>query len=261
VSGLGLDLSSILLLSPCKSSPARRNDALPAQEGEEEEGGGSLLCMICSNDLEGDAVCSPTCGHAYCMECIREVFKQRYGIEEESQGVGAGAIQGTCPSCDAKLSMKDLKPLSLLATTKRLKEIVKFDTEEDSSYWFELEEDARQAVTNSIQGKGKEKEKEKGNEKEKGKEKEKGNTRKVGSRRRGGNRESLGREDAFLLSTKIRALVDNLKKISHKQPAVKSLVFSQFTMCLDLIELALKMEGLSSVRLDGMYRYIYMFVE
>ena len=109
--------------------------------------------------------------------------------------------------------------------TQRLKEMVKLENTEDSvSYCNELEEDAKRKSAKT-------------KEKEKEKEKEKGST--------------MMKEGGFLLSTKVRALVRDLKTIAETDSSAKSLVFSQFTMCLDLIELCLKKERLEFIRLDG----------
>lgn len=54
---------------------------------------------------------------------------------------------------------------------------------------------------------------------------------------------------SFTRSTKLSALVDQLKEIEKTQD--KSIVFSQFTSFLDLVEVALKQENIQFVRLDG----------
>lgn len=54
-------------------------------------------------------------------------------------------------------------------------------------------------------------------------------------------------EKSWIDSTKITALIDNLKK--HK--GVKSIIFSQWTTMLDLVEIALDRAKINSSRLDG----------
>lgn len=223
---MSLDLSSILLLTPTKSLLLDVTRGGEEGNDQDDEGGGGL-CVICMNDLEEDAVFNPACNHSYCLICIQDLFKERYGFEEESEApngkAGAGGAEGTCPGCNAKLKMRNLKPVGGTKGTKtqRLKEMVKLENTEDSvSYWNELEEDAKRK---SAKTKAKEKEKE----------------------------STMMKEGGFLLSTKVRALVRDLKTIAETDSSTKSLVFSQFTMCLDLIELCLKKERLQFIRLDG----------
>ena len=52
-------------------------------------------------------------------------------------------------------------------------------------------------------------------------------------------------------SAKIAALVTHLKQIRRTSPGMKSVVFSQFTSFLDLIEPALSREGIQFLRFDG----------
>jgi SNF2 family DNA or RNA helicase len=71
----------------------------------------------------------------------------------------------------------------------------------------------------------------------------------------GGGMIGFGEEEmgAFIESTKIGALVEDLRKVREEDVTCKSLVFSQFTMCLDLIELALQRGGFDYARLDGAF--------
>ena len=64
----------------------------------------------------------------------------------------------------------------------------------------------------------------------------------------------------FTTSTKIQALLTDLKNIRSKtpvdEPPIKSVVFSQWTKMLDTIKPVLKSEGFKVVRLDGRMRRI-----
>eukprot|EP01117_Protostelium_nocturnum_P017743 TRINITY_DN7279_c0_g1_i1.p1 TRINITY_DN7279_c0_g1~~TRINITY_DN7279_c0_g1_i1.p1 ORF type:complete len:797 (+),score=283.97 TRINITY_DN7279_c0_g1_i1:307-2391(+) len=59
----------------------------------------------------------------------------------------------------------------------------------------------------------------------------------------------------FEASSKLKLLMEDLKKIKteseENKDCLKSIVFSQFTSCLDLIEVALEKEGIPCTRLDG----------
>ncbi|GAM28082.1 hypothetical protein SAMD00019534_112580 [Acytostelium subglobosum LB1] len=57
--------------------------------------------------------------------------------------------------------------------------------------------------------------------------------------------------DNWKSSTKIDALLQELDKVITNDPESKSLIFSQWTSMLDLIEIPLQMRGITFVRLDG----------
>ncbi|CAF9925794.1 MAG: hypothetical protein GOMPHAMPRED_003970 [Gomphillus americanus] len=59
------------------------------------------------------------------------------------------------------------------------------------------------------------------------------------------------RRIGMLGSAKIAALITHLKTLRHTHPGLKSVVFSQFTSFLDLIEPALSREGITYLRFDG----------
>ncbi|KAJ7103027.1 RAD5-like protein [Mycena belliarum] len=61
---------------------------------------------------------------------------------------------------------------------------------------------------------------------------------------------SCGKND-FRSSTKLDALVDNLRKLREQDPCFRAVVFSQFTSFLDLIEVVLKREHFEQYRFDG----------
>jgi len=52
-------------------------------------------------------------------------------------------------------------------------------------------------------------------------------------------------------STKIDALMRELFAVNERDPTIKSIVFSQWTSMLDLVEIPLKHAGIRFVRLDG----------
>jgi SNF2 family DNA or RNA helicase len=55
----------------------------------------------------------------------------------------------------------------------------------------------------------------------------------------------------FVTSTKIDALVSSLQGVYNEDPTIKSVVFSQFTSMLDLVEKGLELHNINYVRLDG----------
>jgi DNA repair protein RAD5 len=56
---------------------------------------------------------------------------------------------------------------------------------------------------------------------------------------------------AIKSSTKIKALLEEIKKVKEKDPKCKSIIFSQWTSMLDLIEYAIKEHDWTFSRLDG----------
>ncbi|XP_043080880.1 helicase-like transcription factor [Puntigrus tetrazona] len=58
-------------------------------------------------------------------------------------------------------------------------------------------------------------------------------------------------EGSWRSSSKVDALMSNLLKLRNEDPTVKSLVVSQFTRFMDLIEVPLRESGFSFTRLDG----------
>ncbi|KAF9650357.1 hypothetical protein BDM02DRAFT_3223262 [Thelephora ganbajun] len=59
------------------------------------------------------------------------------------------------------------------------------------------------------------------------------------------------RKNDFVSSTKIDALLRNLRRIRDQDPHFRAVVFSQFTTFLDIIQTALTRESLSYTRFDG----------
>lgn len=57
-----------------------------------------------------------------------------------------------------------------------------------------------------------------------------------------------GHHDLFKTSTKIRKLMEILNETRDKHPGEKTIVFSQFTSMLDLIEAPLKRNGFNVCR-------------
>ncbi|THV06582.1 hypothetical protein K435DRAFT_645293 [Dendrothele bispora CBS 962.96] len=59
------------------------------------------------------------------------------------------------------------------------------------------------------------------------------------------------RRNDFIMSTKLTALLQNLRRLREQDPSYKAVVFSQFTSFLDLIEMALEREKIDKYRYDG----------
>ncbi|KAJ7044998.1 DNA repair protein RAD5 [Mycena alexandri] len=59
------------------------------------------------------------------------------------------------------------------------------------------------------------------------------------------------RKNDFHSSTKLDALIQNLRKLREQDPCFRAVVFSQFTSFLDLIQIVLKRERFEQYRFDG----------
>ncbi|KJA28563.1 hypothetical protein HYPSUDRAFT_33995 [Hypholoma sublateritium FD-334 SS-4] len=59
------------------------------------------------------------------------------------------------------------------------------------------------------------------------------------------------RKNNFQSSTKLDALIQNLRKLKAQDPCFRAVVFSQFTSFLDLIQIALEREEFEQYRFDG----------
>ncbi|KAK9679977.1 DNA helicase rad5 [Basidiobolus ranarum] len=65
------------------------------------------------------------------------------------------------------------------------------------------------------------------------------------------NTQSIRVRKQFKSSTKLNRLIEHLSTLRKSSPDVKSVIFSQFTMMLDMCEVVLADNGFKFVRLDG----------
>jgi len=71
-----------------------------------------------------------------------------------------------------------------------------------------------------------------------------------------GNRVVRIRRNTFKSSVKLDALIRHLNHIRSTEPGTKSVVFSQFTGMLDLVEMILERDGFKFLRLDGSHNQV-----
>ncbi|KAF9362385.1 DNA helicase rad5 [Mortierella sp. NVP85] len=71
-----------------------------------------------------------------------------------------------------------------------------------------------------------------------------------------GNRVVRIRRNTFKSSAKLDALIRHLNHIRSTEPSTKSVVFSQFTGMLDLVEMILERDGFKFLRLDGSHNQV-----
>lgn len=127
-----IDLTEIDGVSSLDKALAKqREDAVRAQQSQEEEKGRSILtafkCPVCM-DTPVDAT-STVCGHLFCHKCIIDTLK----FGEEQRADSSSKPRGTCPVCRKPLvrtdrpPKKDLIPLQL-QLKKRSRNPVTTDT-------------------------------------------------------------------------------------------------------------------------------------
>ncbi|KAG8771692.1 DNA helicase rad5 [Ceratobasidium sp. 428] len=63
--------------------------------------------------------------------------------------------------------------------------------------------------------------------------------------------QNASNKSEFRSSTKVDALLRNLRELRENDPSLRAIVFSQFTSFLDIIQKALTWDGFKSLRLDG----------
>jgi len=169
---------------------------------------------VCFSELEGGMM-GPECGHKYCHECIVTYLEK--WCEAEGLCSNGDDLEGKCPhfSCQVRLRLSTLTSVARsdwVTQTTPLREMARgVERKHEELFGGSTAEDAE-------------------------------NDSRI-----------EGTDDAFLQSTKIAALMEALREAQGELggPTVKSLVFSQFTMCLDLVAISLARAGFNYVRLDG----------
>ncbi|PWN49493.1 hypothetical protein IE53DRAFT_380504 [Violaceomyces palustris] len=182
-----------------------------AQDGE----GGSEEedeCPICFETKM--ATCYlPKCMHSGCKECILSFLQGCEDREEEP----------SCPTCRVgPVSAEDL--IEAVRTRKRKNAIIEA-----------IEGGGEQSPAVAGEGEGGEEEKE-------------GD---LPDSSQHSQPAIFFRKNDFRTSTKLEALIEHLNELRIEEPNFKGVIFSQFTSFLDLVEVVLKRNRHSFVRLDG----------
>eukprot|EP00931_Biecheleriopsis_adriatica_P070732 TRINITY_DN4451_c0_g1_i1.p1 TRINITY_DN4451_c0_g1~~TRINITY_DN4451_c0_g1_i1.p1 ORF type:complete len:1343 (-),score=281.39 TRINITY_DN4451_c0_g1_i1:181-4209(-) len=178
--------------------------------------GNSNVCGLCQDDIEERSQqAKASCGHAFHRDCLKEYMEQAPQLP--SGGVG-------CPTCFSPMTWAE------------------GDAGDDEDGQEDIVEDVSEAEDQQAEGLGDTSEK----------------SPKPGKRARG----SIGGKFAnsimqkiktseFQSSTKVEALVQEIKRMGAADSLSKALVFSQFSRFLELIEWRLKREGISAATVLG----------
>ncbi|KAL1921399.1 uncharacterized protein VTP21DRAFT_11115 [Calcarisporiella thermophila] len=231
----------------------------------------SLECPICM-DAAQNGHFLPKCGHIFCRECILDYFNTAFS---------SGEPEKTCPSCRGHLDIDTIASIELFksihvvpqaeAESESLSELnelhlkangldeagpSKLDNADEDDVSTTDDDFAGPSTTRGPSTNTKVKKEEKGKAVDKGKGRARGRTK---SRAMGQNTlEKFGfsgevnsSEPEFPSSTKIDKLLETLDKWRSEAPEDKTIVFSQFTGFLDILEEPLLRHGYKFARYDG----------
>ncbi|KAF2093487.1 hypothetical protein NA57DRAFT_7988, partial [Rhizodiscina lignyota] len=223
--------------------------------------GGAFECPICYDGVDNPAIMFP-CGHDTCMECFVKITTPEQGIAEGDENG-----QAKCPQCRVKA---DRNKVVDYETFQKVHEPEKWaekhpdagnSQEDDDDTADETESEDDDDETESLDGfivddDMKPKSKKKGS---KGKGKAKAapkltlaELKKLSLRNKASKRKYLRRlEKDWVTSSKIDKTIEILKEIDENDPEEKTIIFSQWTSMLDLLEVPLHRQGFICQRYDG----------
>lgn len=266
------------MLTPAGAT--RRAGGSSAAAGDAPDGQ-AQICPICFNGLEDNVAVAP-CGHQFCRECIDDYWENEYAGENLGQcpvqscrhrfsinklqavvanggstdsstrrrldaqqrststrSSGAAKAKATAAKAKAKTKRRQGMELEFagLGRTKTESQECEIgsgggDADEGSAYDDESEE---ASVANTVGGDYD--------------DDEASSEREPLARGRRLDGSDIGH--TFMQSSKVSALMEEVRRMRQEDPTSKCLIFSQFTMCLDLIELSLHTENVDYTRLDG----------
>lgn len=240
-------------------------------------------CPICLDADENPSIIIP-CGHAFCSECLAKLHTQHIdsSIQQGNEGQGC-----TCPKCRGELNMD--KVINL-ATFRRVHqpETLKagdkdhnpddddliFDTEDEEEEEDEDEQeddedlagfvvpDSEEGTDDGFEATDRKKPAKnplkKKDPKGKGKAKERAPPRTLAEVRKDAMRNAKSKrqymkhlQKRWISSAKIDKCVEILESVERNDPTEKTIVFSQFTSLLDLMEVPISARGWKYRRYDG----------
>lgn len=224
VSGVDL-VANAKLLKPDVVSRIKNND----QDGDEEAG----TCPICM-DCSGNAVIYIPCGHSVCSECFARISDPAVLARDDNSGLVK------CQNCRGQVdpekvtdlnSFKQAHDPEFMPETETEKKGKQFDEDSDTEYGSDYDSDSSS---------------------KKPKKKSLAELRKAGQRNQKEKRKYLRRlEKSWIPSSKIEKSLEILQANENNDRGEKTIIFSQFTSLLDLLEVPIKRRGWNYVRFDG----------
>ena len=218
----------------------------------------NLECPICIDAVENPTIFFP-CGHGTCAECFAKISDPSAALE---QGVD-GAAEVKCPNCRTKV---DPKKITDHVTFKRVHYPDPFDKadetaenglekpkgkpeSEDESDSEDSDGDLSKFIVKDhshSKGKGKVR---------MGPKKSLAQLRKEGQRNQSAKRKYMRRlNKKWVSSAKIEKALEILQEVENRNDGQKTIIFSQFTSLLDLLEVPIARHGWGYRRYDGSMR-------
>ncbi|KAL1387056.1 SNF2 family N-terminal domain-containing protein [Phyllosticta capitalensis] len=205
-----------------------------------KEENGAFSCPICLDATANPAIFYP-CGHTSCSECFSTLSDPSRAQPEE------GGLK--CPQCRGRINAKEITDYNAFKKVHQpevdpnaeLNDLLGPVPDEDAD--SEIDSDDEEDTENSASSKGKGRAKHKPTLAELRKDRNKNRKAKDRYFRR------LAKK--WVSSSKIDRTMELLREIRDKDVTEKTLIFSQFTGLLDLLEFPLSREQMEYVRYDG----------
>lgn len=218
----------------------------------------NLECPICIDAVDNPIIFFP-CGHGTCAECFSRISDPSVAVQQGHDG----AIEIKCPNCRAKI---DTKKITNHATFKKVhfpdpsdeseplepeKPVEEPKEESDSDTDSDYDGDLSQFI---VKDDDYDYSKKKGKSKKpsKGKKKTLAELKKESMRNQKAKQKYLRRlEKTWVSSAKIDKAMEILQEIQDRDDGQKTIIFSQFTSLLDLLEVPIDRRGWGYRRYDG----------
>ncbi|KAJ5905081.1 uncharacterized protein N7473_001997 [Penicillium subrubescens] len=206
-------------------------DRIKNNEGGEDEG----TCPICMDIVENAVIYIP-CGHSVCNECFARISDPQILARDDDTGM----IK--CQNCRGPVD-----PLKI-TDGESFKKVYDPAAVAESSAAAEQDDDQSDGSESDDWDSGTETE----GSSDRPKKKSLAELRKEGQRNKRAKRRYLRRlEKSWIPSAKITKAVEILGENEERGKGEKTIIFSQFTSLLDLLEVPINRKGWNYVRFDG----------
>ncbi|THC97171.1 hypothetical protein EYZ11_003336 [Aspergillus tanneri] len=219
-----------------------------------------LECPICIDAVDNPIIFFP-CGHSTCAECFSRISDPALSVQQGHDG----SVEVKCPNCRAKIDPKKVtdhlsfKKVHFPGTSDDSAELEAPDPIEEEE--GDSDESDQESLSRFIVNDGEDEGPSKSSKrKEKGKmpqrsKKTLAELKKEASKNQKSKRKYLRRlEKTWMSSAKIDKAMEILANIQDGESNEKTIIFSQFTSLLDLLEVPIMRRGWGYRRYDGSMR-------